>query len=132
MQISSCKAKRILIVENEPAISQVCLRVLTSEGYKPSVAANGSLAKDILNEEDYDLCLIDIRTPIMDGKQLFQYILGNHPELAEGVIFTPGDVADGYTYRFLELTGRPFLRKPFAPDELQKIVRETLKRIGAQ
>lgn len=132
MKYSSHSTKRILIVEDEPAISEVCLRVLTSERLETSVAANGKVAQNMLDKEDYDLCLIDIRTPVMDGKQLFQYILGNHPTLVRGVIFMTGDMADGYTHRFLELTGRPFLQKPFVPGELQTIVRETLKQMEAQ
>jgi len=126
MKNPAAGAKRILIVEDEPAICQVCVRVLTSEGFEVDVAVNGSVAKDMLGKEDYDLCLIDIRTPVMNGKQLYQFIIRKHPKLVNGVMFTTGDVMDGYTERFLELTGRPFILKPFTPDGLRTIVRETL------
>ena len=119
---------RILVVDDEPAICEVCLRVLTSEGFEVEIAVNGIEAQDKLRErDDFDLILIDIRTPVMNGKQLHQFIIGEHPKLANGVIFTTGDVADEYTKRFLELAGRPFLPKPFTPDELRDIVRETLR-----
>ena len=117
---------RILVVEDEPAICEVCLRVLTSEGFEVDIAVNGDVAQDMLNKKDYALCLIDIRTPVMNGKQLYQIIIEKHPELAKGVIFTTGDVINGYNQRFLELARRPFLPKPFTPDELRTIVRETL------
>ena len=126
MKNPAAGAKRILIVEDEPAICQVCVRVLTSEGFEVDIAVNGSVAKDMLGKEDYDLCLIDIRTPVMNGKQLYQFIIRKHPKLVNGVMFTTGDVMDGYTERFLELTGRPFILKPFTPDGLRTIVRETL------
>jgi len=122
-------AKRILVVEDEPGISQVCLRVLTGEGFDVDIAVNGELAQDILAEKDYDLCLIDIRTPVMNGKQLYQVITTKHPNLTNGVIFTTGDMLDGYTQNFLKLSGRPFLPKPFTSDELITIVRETIKQL---
>ena len=65
----------------------------------------------------------------MDGKQLYQAIIAKHPKLAKRVIFTTGDVLEGDTQRFLELAGRPFLAKPFTPDELKTIVREALRQI---
>ena len=85
--------------------------------------------RKMLREKDYDLCLIDIRTPVMNGKQLYQCIQEKHPKLIDKVIFTTGDVTSGDTQSFLELTGRPFLLKPFTPDELRTIVRETLRQI---
>ena len=122
------KIKRILIVEDEPAICEVCRRVLTTEGFEVDIAVDGKLAQDILEEKNYELCLIDIRTPVMNGKQLYQVIVGKYQKLVEGVIFTTGDTADEYTKHFLEVAGRPFLFKPFTPDELTAIVRETLKQ----
>jgi len=121
--------KRILVVEDEPAICQVCQRALTSEGFEVDIAVNGDVAQDMLGEKDYDLCLIDIRTPVINGKQLYQVILEKHPKLVKGTIFATGDMMDEYIKRFLELARRPFLPKPFTPDELKTIVRETLREI---
>ena len=122
-------AKKILVVEDEPGISQVCRRVLTAEGFEVDVAGNGYEAQGLLGEKDYDLCLLDIRTPIMSGKELYQFIIGQHPKLADRVIFTTGDLVDEYTKRFLQLTGRPFLPKPFTLDELKMIIKETLRQV---
>ena len=129
MKNSGAGARRILIVEDEPAISQVCRRALTGEGFEMDIAVNGSVAQDMLEEKDYDLYLIDIRTPVMNGKQLYQYIINKHGEMANRVIFTTGDTADGYTQRFLEIAGRPYLLKPFTLDELKAIVRKTLRQV---
>ena len=129
MKNSGASPKRILVVEDEPGISQVCLRALTSEGFEVDIAVNGNVAQEMLGEKDYDLCLIDIRTPIMNGKQLYQCIQEKHPKLIDGVIFTTGDVMGGDTQRFLEQSDRPFLPKPFAPDELKTIVKETLRQL---
>ena len=129
MESSGAGVKKILVVEDEPEINQVCRRVLGSKGFEVDVAVNGVAAQDMLGKKDYDLCIIDIRTPVMNGKQLYQLIVQKYPKLANRVIFTSGDVADSYTQRFLELVGRPFLPKPFTPDELKTIVMENLERV---
>lgn len=128
MEISSAGVKRILIVEDEPGIRQVCQRALTSQGYHVDFATNGATATDMLMEEDYDLLLIDIKTPVMNGKEFYRNIEARYPKLQDRVIFTTGDVISNDTQSFLEQAGRPFLLKPFTPDELQVIVRESLNR----
>lgn len=122
--------KRILVVEDEPSICDVCMRVLASEGYDVDVAADGLVAKGMIEKKDYDLCLVDIRTPVMNGKELYQHIINDNPKMADRVIFTTGDLVDGYTQRFLEMAGRPYLTKPFTPDELRAIVKEALQQLG--
>ena len=129
MKNSSAGVKRILVVEDEPAISQVCLKVLTSEGLEVDIAVNGEVAQDMIKKQQYDLCLVDIRIPVMNGKQLYQRIQQKHPRLINGVIFTTGDLIAGDTQSFLQQAGRPLLPKPFTSGELRTIVRETLRQI---
>ena len=127
MKTPDSSAKIILIVEDEPAISDVCRRVLVSEGFEVDIAVNGKVAQDMLEKKQYDFCLIDIRTPAMNGKELYQWLNEKHPQLVSRVLFTSGDVMNGDTQIFLEQASRPFLPKPFTPDELRAIVRETLR-----
>jgi DNA-binding response OmpR family regulator len=123
-------AKRILVVEDEPAITEVCRRILVSEGFEVDVAGNGSIAQTMLEKQDYDLLLIDIRTPVMNGRELYSSIVKRQPELANHVIFTTGDLLTGGTRAFLDESGRPFLSKPFTPDELKAVVTQVLRGIG--
>jgi len=129
MSNSSVRKGQILVVEDEPEIRKVCQRVLTSQGYHIDLATNGATAEEMLTGEDYDLLLIDIKTPVMDGKQLYQNIEDRYPKLLNRVIFTTGDVMSNDIRGFLKQTGMPFLLKPFTPDELTAIVRETLRQI---
>jgi DNA-binding response OmpR family regulator len=124
MKNSGAKVKRILVVEDEPAISDVCQRVLIGEGFEVDIAVNGEVAQDMIEEKQYDSCLIDIRTPRMNGRELYQWLQEKHPQLATGVIFTTGEMMGGDIQSFLEQAARPFLPKPFTPDELRAIVRE--------
>jgi DNA-binding response OmpR family regulator len=129
MKDSTADIKKILVVEDEPAISDVCRRVLTSEGFEVDIAVNGKVAQDMITGKQYDLCLIDIRTPAMNGKELYQWLKEKHPQVTNEVVFTTGDVMGGDTQLFLEQAARPFLPKPFAPNELKDIVRATLKGV---
>ena len=126
MRKSAVSAQKILVVEDEPGIGEVCLRVLTDAGFEVDLAVNGMVAEDKLWGKAYDVVIIDIRTPLRDGKQLFQCISERYPRLEKGVIFTTGDVMGGDTQYFLEKCGRPFLLKPFTPAELKSVVSETL------
>jgi DNA-binding response OmpR family regulator len=131
MKKSGAGAKKALVIEDEPVISQICQRILAGEGFKVSLAADGVEAEDKLQEKDYDLILIDMRTPLISGKQLYQYLYEKYPELVNRVIFTTGDVMDKGIQAFLERSGRPFLTKPFTPDELKTAVRENLRQMKA-
>ncbi len=129
MKKSSVGAKIILVVEDEPAISNVCQRVLASEGFEVDIAVNGKVAQDMIEDKQYYLCLIDLRTPAMNGEELYQWLKEKHPKLASRVVFTTGDMMGGETQSFLEQAARPLLPKPFTPDGLKTIIRETLKEV---
>jgi DNA-binding NtrC family response regulator len=118
--------KKVLVVEDEPIIGKVCQRTLTASGFKVDMAVNGLVAKKMVGEKSYDLCLSDIRTPEMNGIELFEYLEQEHPELACKMIFTTGDVLSNNIETFLKRVNRPFLAKPFSPDELRKVIGQVL------
>ena len=82
------KARRILIVDDDPDILANLADILTDIGYDTDVAANGEDAIGILTKENseaaserYDLCLLDFKMPGMDGVELYKKILAHNPEL---------------------------------------------------
>jgi len=121
--------KRILLVEDEPEISKLCQRILSDEGFEVDIAGNGKVAQDMIEKRQYGLFLIDIKLPLMNGRELYQWLKDEHPKQISKVIFTSGSVLGEDTQLFMEQTGRPFLPKPFTIDELIAIVEETLKQI---
>ena len=124
------RGKKILIVDDEPAICHICQRVLTQEGFEVDIASNGKVAQTMMEEKQYDLGLVDIKIPVMSGKELYYWLRTRQPQLANRVVFTTGDVMGGDTKGFLEQTKRPFLAKPFTPDDLKTIMKEALLREG--
>lgn len=129
MKSASTSEKKILIVEDELTITDLCRRVLMSERFEVDVAANGKVAQGMIEEKQYDLCLIDIKTPVMNGKELYGWLKDKHPKLANATIFTTGDVMGGVTQRFIKHTERPFLLKPFKPEDLKKAAGKVLKEL---
>ena len=117
--------KRGLVVEDEPSIARMCLRALGAEGFEVDIAVDGKAAQARLcNDEDsYDLCLIDIRTPGMNGIELYHYLEEIGSQMVNRVIFTTGDTINDEIKAFLDETGRPFLPKPFTLDELRSVIK---------
>ena len=123
--------RRALVVEDEPVISWLCQRILIAEGFDVDIAMNGLIAKKMVDDKSYDLCVSDIRTPDMNGIQLYEYLEQEHPELARRVIFTTGDVMSGSIAQFLNENKRPFLPKPFTRDELKQAIRDAFAEIDS-
>jgi len=128
MSASDEVSRRILVVEDEPAIAAMCRVVLNGEGFEVEIATNGRMAQDMIDEDGYHLCLIDILMPMMSGQEFYEWLRKRYPQLADRVVFTTGSVVDAQIRAFIEETGKRFLPKPFLPDDLRKIVREVLRQ----
>jgi CheY-like chemotaxis protein len=126
MEQNNTIGKSVLVVEDEPGIARICLRTLTAEGFQVDVAVNGEIGLDMWRKKNYDLCLSDIRTPHMNGIELYQQLEKENPEAVKKFIFTTGDVLSAKVKEFLEETRMPYLPKPFTPEELRAIVRKAL------
>ncbi len=123
------EAPRILAVEDEPGIVELCPTVLEGDGFEVDVALNGKAAQQlIMQDDDYDPCLVDCRMPEMTGTELFQWLEENHAQLADRVVFTAGSTMDEGLRDLAEQSRRPFLPKRFAPGELRTAMREALGR----
>lgn len=105
----------------------MCQRVLIKEGFEVEIAVNGISAQDMIGKKQYHACLIDIRTPKMNGTELYHWLQKRYPQLANNVIFTTGSTMDERTMTFIEQSGRLFLPKPFTPSELTAVMRKALK-----
>jgi len=122
--------KRLLVVDDEAVVAEFMARVLSKQGFAVDVASNGEAAKSLLEINDYELIIVDIRMPKMNGRQLYEYIKTAHPLLANRVIFTSGELVDAGTVSFLTSENRPFLNKPFGSGALKDAVEKTLQSIN--
>ena len=121
--------RRILIVDDEAAICQFCQRVLTEEGFEADCAPEGKSAQSIISKQEYDLYLVDIKMPLVGGKDLYEWLQETYPRSAAKVVFITGSAIGQDTESFLRSSGRPVLLKPFTIDELKTAIGEALKEI---
>jgi DNA-binding response OmpR family regulator len=110
--------KRVLVVEDEAVIGRVCRKVLTGHGFAVDIVPNGVMAINNLNNRYYNLCILDLRIPGIDGIELYKYLHNNYRELSRNVVFTTGDLTVGQISGLLKRSGRVCLQKPFTPREL--------------
>jgi len=93
------------------------------------IAVNGEVALDMWRKKEYDLCISDIRTPRMNGIELYRQLEIERPEAANKFIFTTGDMLSSNVKTFLEETSSPYLPKPFAPENLRAIVKTVFVKV---
>jgi len=124
--------KRILVAEDEPSIRRVVAATLQHAGFEADFAANGAEAEAFIAVREYDLLIVDIKMPVMNGMELYDWITAEYPAMAQRVLFTTGDVINKEVEQFIEATGRPYLSKPFSADELIGMVKTNLGRMVKQ
>jgi two-component system copper resistance phosphate regulon response regulator CusR len=117
-------ARRILVVEDEPAMSRLLDQALTESGFTVTVADNGR--EGLALAADHDLLVVDVMMPQLNGFEMVRQMrsAGNRvPVLFLTAKDGPGDRVKG-----LDLGGDDYLVKPFRLDELLARIRALLRR----
>ena len=117
---------RILIVEDEATIARLMEVSLLRAGYDCTVANDGLTAADLIAENDFDIALLDIMLPGLDGYELLDYLR----PLGTPVIFITAKTATKDRVRGLQLGADDYLVKPFEVEELLARVGAVLRRTG--
>lgn len=116
----------ILIVDDEPAIAALISRVLTAAGYACQAVTSSEKAADLIEQNRYDLVLLDVMMPKIDGYDLLEYI---RPTGTPSIFVTAKD-AVSERVRGLHSGADDYIVKPFAPAELTARVEAVLRRTG--
>ncbi len=114
----------ILIVEDEQAIRDLLRLSLTNAGYRCTCACDGTQAADILESTRFDLVLLDVMIPGIDGFELMPYIR----TLQIPVIFLTAKNAVSDRVKGLKMGAEDYIVKPFAVLELLARVEGVLRR----
>ena len=116
------RSLRVLVVDDEPHILHYMRATLEAWGHEVDVAADGAEGYRMVVEGDHDLVICDLRMPQIGGRELFEDLAQEHPDLARRIFFSTGDTVRGDTLAFLEGLGRPWLHKPFGLAELRSLL----------
>lgn len=115
---------QILIVEDEPPISNLIRLSLSKEGYACTCAPDGAAAADLLERGRYDLILLDVMLPEIDGFELMEYIR----PMEIPVIFLTAKNAVADRVKGLRAGAEDYIVKPFEVVELLARVDVVLRR----
>jgi CheY-like chemotaxis protein len=121
---SAQSKRRALVVDDEPDLAGMLADFLGPLGYRCDLVATGRDAQRLLSDQDYDAILCDLRMPEMDGQALYGWLKENRPHLCQRTAFITGDTLNPAAGDLLASSGRPVLEKPFAPDEVRRLVAE--------
>ncbi|WP_166974038.1 response regulator transcription factor [Brevibacterium atlanticum] len=117
--------KSILVVEDEQRISAFISKGLTAAGFRPQIAADGITGRDLALTGDFDLVVLDIGLPGLDGFSVLEQLRTQRPELPV-LVLTARDNPDDTIYA-LESGAVDYMIKPFRFAELLARVRLRLK-----
>jgi CheY-like chemotaxis protein len=123
-------SRKVLVVDDDPAVRKSIDRVLSSKGYAVITAENGEEAMRKLKEEKYDVVYTDIRMPGMSGLEVAEQVKARKP-------WTPVVIITGYGTDAAEARAKAagvtsFLHKPLSPEMIEDSARDALAAPTAQ
>ncbi len=102
---------RILVVDDEDTLRTVLSQELKGEGYEVDTAADGQIAIDTLKNKQFELILLDIKMPNVNGFEVLKYIKQNHPKLKVIMLTGFADLKNAIESK--KLGAEDFVSKPY-------------------
>lgn len=115
---------RILVVDDESSITDMVRMFLSKNGYSCDTASDGGEAAELIEQKRYDLVLLDIMLPVIDGYDLIEYI----KQYNTPVIFITAKASVENRVRGLRLGAEDYIVKPFDLEELLARIETVLRR----
>lgn len=118
---------RILVVDDELSICQGCQRIFEEEGYTFKFALSGKEGLEKAAMEVFDVAIVDLKMPDIDGLEVMRTIKQRQPSLA--MIMITGYASVPTAVEAIKLGAEDFIPKPFTPDEILMVVNKVVERI---
>lgn len=115
--------KKVLVVDDEEFILQMVQEELRRLHYETTTASTGESALRQLRAAHFDVVLCDLKMPGLNGRQIYERLHAESPEICQSMVFVTGDVINESLRQFLSRENRPCLAKPFRLAELRQIIR---------
>src|SRR5690349_15893190 len=122
-------APHILVVDDDCLISQQLEQLFTQEGYRATVASNAEQALELLQNEDIDLVITDLRLPGMDGVALTKQIVERWADVPIVIMTGYAEIANAV--QVLKMGASDYIVKPFGMAAIQESVRVALEKAGS-
>src|ERR1700675_5003497 len=98
---------RILLVDDEPTVTQLIIDTLSLDGYDVDSAPNGIAALEKIEGRRYDLILTDLHMPEMDGAGLYRELAKRQTHSPQKMIFLTGNAGTSEQHRLVQESGLP-------------------------
>lgn len=121
--------KKVLVVDDEPKITQVVTAYLEKEGYQVFTASSGKEALELNERKIPDLIILDLRLPDLSGEEVCRRIRQRHDT---PVLMLTAKAEEEDKVQGLAIGADDYLTKPFSPRELVARVRAILRRVKAE
>ena len=118
------KKLRVLVVEDEESILELCTRILTQAGYAVEKATNYREAMELALSKDLDLIISDIKMPGKSGLELLKDLRAKKPGLPSVIITGHGTMEAAMESLKLGVGG--FVVKPFTSEELMSAIQNVI------
>ena len=120
--------RRILLVDDEPINQEVARIILEDAGLQVELAANGREAADMIERAAFDLVLMDMQMPVMDGLEATQHIRGMPNRTTLPILAMTANAFAEDRARCLAAGMNDFIAKPISPNQLYSLVLRWLEK----
>jgi len=118
--------EKILIIDDEKSILDLLSVVFEKEGYSVETSLSATRAVDLIDKQDFDLIISDIKMPKMSGMELLRYVRENRPDIPIVMITAYGTIKQAV--EALKAGAADYVVKPFDVEELKIIVAQGLEK----
>ena len=120
--------EKILVVDDEKDILELIDFNLSKNGYRVRSVTSGEEALDLIKENDYDLIILDLMLPGVDGFDICKIIKADKNKANIPIVMVTAKADEADKVAGLEIGADHYVTKPFSPRELLAIVKATLRR----
>ena len=120
------KSIRLLVIDDESVICDACELVLTEKGHSVDRCLTGKTGLQAIGQGDYDIILLDIKLPDIDGMEILQTVCEKVP--LPCVIVMTGYSTMANAVQAMKLGAADYLSKPFTDDELISAIEKAFSK----
>jgi signal transduction histidine kinase/CheY-like chemotaxis protein len=121
---------RLLVAEDNAINLRLITLMLQKFGYRADIAANGVEVLQALQRQRYDIILMDVQMPEMDGMEATRRIREAKNTVQPYIVAVTANVLDDDRQQYIEAGMDAFLAKPYMPDELNTVLSEAMKKMA--
>ena len=116
----------ILVIDDDKYIRDACSQILNRNKYNVIEAEDGYKGLELLKKQDFDIIILDLKMPGIDGMTVLKRIMNNYPGIV--VIVITGFATVESAVEAMKIGANDFLPKPFSPDELRVIINRVAEK----